>query len=128
MFKRIASLLLISLLAACGGSGDGGTSLYAGNGTSTSGTGTSTSGSGTTGVTSGTTGSVVVNISSNVISSSTPGLVTALAKDASGNPIVGTVVTFAVSDTSIATVSPKTGLHFADVANSIGGNVCFSCH
>jgi Bacterial Ig-like domain (group 1) len=33
MFKRIASLLLISLVAACGGSGDGGTSLFGGGGT-----------------------------------------------------------------------------------------------
>ena len=32
MFKRIASLLLISLVAACGGSGDGGTSLFGGGG------------------------------------------------------------------------------------------------
>jgi len=31
MFKRIASLLLISLVTACGGSGDAGTCLYCGN-------------------------------------------------------------------------------------------------
>jgi hypothetical protein len=35
MFKRIASLLLISLVAACGGSGDGGTSVFGGPGGTT---------------------------------------------------------------------------------------------
>jgi len=36
MFKRIASLLLVSFIAACGGSGDAGDSVFGGGGTSTS--------------------------------------------------------------------------------------------
>jgi hypothetical protein len=108
MFKRIASLCLISVVVACGGGGDGGTSLFT-TGSGTTG-GTSTNGSGTTGVASGTTGSVVMNVSSSVISSSTPGVVTALAKDASGAPIVGTIVTFTITDAAVASVRPATVL------------------
>ena len=105
MLKRLASLLLISFVVACGGGGgSAGTSPF---GPGSSGTATATSGSGTTGVASSTSGSVVMNISSTVVSASTPGVVTALVKDASGTPIAGTLVTFTVSD-SIAQVSPRT--------------------
>ena len=105
MLKRLASLLLISFVVACGGGGgSAGTSPF---GSGSSSTGTATSGSGTTGVASSTSGSVVMNISSTVVSASTPGVVTALVKDASGAPIAGTLVTFTVSD-SIAQVSPRT--------------------
>ena len=108
MLKRLASLLLISLVAACGGGGgDAGSSPFGpGSGT---GANTSTSSSGTSGVVSNLTGSVVMNISASVISSSAPGVVTALIKDAKGDPIVGTVVTFTVSG-GIAVVSPATVL------------------
>ena len=109
MLKKIVALLFVTLVVACGGGGgDAGTSPF-GTGSGATG-GTSTSGSGTTGVASGSTGSIVMNISSNVISSSTPGVVTVLAKDSSGAPIVGTIVTFALTNAAIASVSPSTVL------------------
>jgi hypothetical protein len=56
-----------------------------------------------------------------VISSSTPGVVTARVKDASGAPIVGTIVTFAITDAAIASVSPATVL--TDPAGSASASV-----
>jgi hypothetical protein len=97
------ALSAVGLVACGGGGGASGTSPFG------SGSGTTDS-TGTTGVVSNQSASVVVNISpSNVISASAPGTVTALVKDASGNPIAGTIVTFTVSGT-LAVVSPATVL------------------
>lgn len=90
-------------LTACGGGGAG-TPLYGG----TSSTSSTTSGSTSTSTNS--SGSLVLSLSSQTISSSSPGVVTALVKDSAGAVVSGAVVTFAVTDTSLATLSSSSGL------------------
>src|SRR5580765_8427677 len=91
MLKRIASLLLLSLVASCGGGSDAGTSLF-GDGTS-SGGGTST------------TADLLVELSkSNVANTGSDSvIVTATALDAARNTISG--ATMAVSADSDAIVT-----------------------
>lgn len=107
--KRLKGIVLSSLvavLAACGGGGGGGSSLY-GSDTQNSGAGngSTSSGSGTSNVTTSSAGAVVMTLSSATVSASTPGTVSALVKDAAGQPIANTLVTFSVSS-GTATVAP----------------------
>lgn len=102
MFKRIASLLMISLVAACGGSGDGGTTLYGGSGT---GTGTGTGGT--------TTGAYTMSIdvqragaSTSQISSTETAQAVATVSSTAGAPIQGVVVTFSQSAATLLTFAP----------------------
>lgn len=55
--------------------------------------------------TSGSSGSVVLNLSNNTISASSPGTVSAQVKNASGDPLANTLVTFSVAN-GTATVLP----------------------
>lgn len=96
-------LAAAAALTACGGGGgNSGTPLY-GNSSTTS-TGTTT-----TNVTSNSAGSVVLALSSTTISASQPATVTAVVKDANGNPIPDVIVDFGLSgnNASIATISPS---------------------
>lgn len=107
-FRALITVGLVFSLAACGGGGGssgGGNSLFNGTSSDSSGSGSSSSGSGTSNVTSSSSGAVVMTLSSATISASTPGTVSALVKDASGQPISNTLVSFAVSN-GTATVSP----------------------
>ncbi len=101
----VAIVSAVALGGCGGGGGDAGTAPF-GGGTTTTGTGT---GTGTTGVATNTSGSVVLNLSSNVISSSAPGTVTALVKDATGAAVPNAIVTFSLSS-AIATISPSSVL------------------
>lgn len=105
MIWRVGGLALAAVLSACGGGGsDAGCVSFSGNcttGTSTTTTTTSNTGA----VSTSATGSVVLSLSSVTISASTPGTVTALVRDASGNPLENKLVKFSVSESSIATVS-----------------------
>lgn len=101
-----------SLLVACGGGGaDAGISPFG------TGSGAGSTGSTGSGVTSNTAGTLVLSLSSTQISSSLPGTVTAALKDASGNPVVGALVSFGVSGgtPNIAQASPS-----AAITNSSG--------
>lgn len=98
------ALIFVLLLSSCGGGG-GGASLYTSG--SSSGTG-STSGTGATASSSSAT--LVLSLSSNVVNASSPGTVTALLKDATGQPIPNVVVSFSTQDGSIAAVSPSSAL------------------
>lgn len=98
MFKRIASLLLISLVAACGGSGDGGTSVFSGSGTGTGGT---------------TTGAYKMSIdvqragaSTSQISSTETVQAVATVTSTTGSPVQGVVVTFSQSAATLLTFAP----------------------
>lgn len=101
--KNTAALCALSLLVACGGGGGKAGSTPFGSG---SGAGTTTGSN----AASNSTGTVLVSLSSEQISSSSPGLVTVSARDASGNAITGQIVEFAVSNASLATVSPSSVL------------------
>lgn len=104
--KKLQWMLVIVGAAALSGCGGGGGS----SGTAPFGGGTTTAATGTTGVAANTSGSVVLNLSSNVISASAPGTVTALVKDASGAVVPNAIVTFSVSNSGIATISPTSVL------------------
>lgn len=108
LIGRYAALALAFAMASCGGGGGasgGGDSLFS-NSTSGSGSSSSSSsGSGSSNVTTSTSGSVVMTLSSTTISASNPGTVSALVKDANGQPLTNTMVTFAVTS-GAATVSP----------------------
>lgn len=100
----IVALSAAGLLVACGGGGsDAGTSPYG------DGTGSTTS---TGSVTTTSAGTLVLSISNTQVSSSSPGTVTAVLRNAAGSPIKGEVVDFAVTGTSsgIAQVSPATAI------------------
>ena len=97
MFKRIASLLLISLVAACGGSGDGGTSLF-GGGTGTGGT--------TTGVYKMSIDVQRVGASTSQISSTETAQAVATVTSSAGSPIQGAVVTFSQTAATLLTFAP----------------------
>jgi hypothetical protein len=86
MLKRIASLLLISLVAGCGGGGGAGTSLFGGG----AGTGSSASSSSST-----TTPTISVSLSSTTVTAAAPATVTATVQDTKGAAIPNQVVTFA---------------------------------
>lgn len=95
---RVSALALAaaSILAGCGGGGsDAGCSNFASSCSSTdSSTGT---GSGSTTTTTA-SASIVVAMSSDSISASTPGTVTAQAKNADGTAAAGVLVTFSVAN------------------------------
>lgn len=105
-------VLTTMLVAACGGGGSNSpaykvsNSAAFGNGTSGGSSGGTT---GSTDVSSNVSGTVVLSLSSNTISASQPATVTAVVKDAAGNPISGALVQFALTGTSastLATLSP----------------------
>jgi len=101
--QKVAGLMLVTGLASCGGGGgDAGATKYPSDSEPSS---SSSSGNGTTTVVTNSSGSVVLSLSSTQVSSSSPGTVTALVRDASNNPISGALVTFSVSQ-QIAGVSP----------------------
>jgi hypothetical protein len=107
--KCLATVLpLTVLVAACGGGGgDAGKSLYEPVTTTTPTTVGTTEGSSS--VASDTQATVVLSLSSTQISSSSPGTVTAVVKDAKGVPIRGALVAFTITGgASIASVSPMT--------------------
>ena len=98
MFKRIASLLMISLVAACGGSGDGGTSVFGGSGTGTGGT--------TTGVYKMSIDVQRVGASTSQISSTETAQAVATVTSSAGSPIQGAVVTFSQTAATLLTFAP----------------------
>lgn len=103
-----AALVSSAMLVGCGGGGkDAGTSPF-GSGSGSGSSSGSTSGT-NTGTASSSSGTVVLALSSTVVSSSSPGVVTALVKDASGAVITNAVVNFTSSST-LATVNPTSAL------------------
>lgn len=99
---------LAVLVAGCGGGGGssgGGSSLF-GPSPSDAASGATSSGSGTSNVTASSAGSVIMTLSNATISASTPGTVSAQVKDANGQPMANTLVTFSVGS-GTATVSPS---------------------
>lgn len=93
MLKRLASLLLVSFVAACGGGG--GSSGASPFGTGSGSTGGATGGGGTD--TTAGTPTVVVSISSTTVSAAAPAKVQATVRDAAGAPLAGQVVSFSTS-------------------------------
>lgn len=96
---RASALVLAAaaVLAGCGGGGgDAGCVSFSGScSTSTD----SSSGNGSTsGSTTAAAASITVDMSADTISASTPGTVTAVAKNADGTPAAGALVTFAVAN------------------------------
>lgn len=107
----VAIVAVAALLSACGGGGGSpGTNMF---GSSSSSSSSTTSGSTSTATNS--SGAIVLSISTQTISSSSPGVVTALVKDSAGAVVPGAVVTFAVTDSALATLSSNSGM-----TNSIG--------
>ncbi len=103
-----AALVLSVLLAACGGGGgDAGQSAFGAGGGASS---PSTTTSGSTSTTTNEAGSIVVSVNSRTISSSAPGVVTALVKDASGTPVENAIVTFAVTNGALAVLGSTSGM------------------
>lgn len=102
----IAALSAASLLVACGGGGsDAGTPPFGGPVASSPSASTPSTGSvETTGA-----GTLVMSISDRVISSSSPGTVTVVWKDATGKPVENEIVDFSVTGASagIAKVEPQ---------------------
>jgi hypothetical protein len=101
--KYWMALLLVGVLAACGGGG---------------GSAGGTSGGGTGGSTGGTTGTPTLTVaianSANVIVNSIAAgggfVVRATVKNAAGEPVAGRLVTFSAGDSGIALVTPTTAL------------------
>ncbi|MFZ5526967.1 MAG: hypothetical protein ACOZE7_09965 [Pseudomonadota bacterium] len=110
ILKYQAAALAMScaaLLSACGGGGgDAGTPPWGGGG------GDGVIDSGTTGAVSNSGGSVLMSLSTAQISSSSPGTVTAVVKNAAGAVVPGALVTFSLSGTSssIASLNPVTAI------------------
>ena len=89
MLKRLALILLATLLCSCGGGGgNAGNSLF--------GTGSGSTGSTGTGGSGGTANApaIAVTLSSNVVTTSAPVTVTATVTDATGAAVAGQVVRF----------------------------------
>ena len=98
------ALAAAALLAGCGGGGsDAGCSAFS---TSCTTEGSTSGGSTGSGSTTAAAASITVEMSADTISASTPGTVTAVAKNADGTPAAGVLVTFAVAN-STATLSPE---------------------
>ncbi|MGR6805608.1 hypothetical protein ACU6VI_04740 [Sphaerotilus natans] len=91
------ALAAAAVLAGCGGGGsDAGCVSFSGSCTTST---DSSSGSGSTsGSTTAAAASIAVTMSADTISASTPGTVTAVAKNADGTPAAGALVTFAVAN------------------------------
>jgi len=135
--RAFVGALLTLGLAACGGGGSAGTSVFPGSGSGT-GTGTGTGSGGTT-----KSPTLVVTISSTAVTATAPGTVKAVLKDATGAPLAGQLVTFstqlnlgvfsaasALTDstgTATVTVAPASstsnGADFAIATSSGGGTV-----
>jgi len=104
MFKRIASLLLISVVAACGGSGDGGSSLYGGTSSTTV-----------------TATNLVLQLDRATVgnSGSESVTVTATATDANNNVVASAPVTVAANADAVVVASGAT----TDAAGKVTANV-----
>ena len=105
MFKQIASLLLISAVAACGGSGDAGTSVFGGGTTTT------------------TTADLLLTVDKSTLENTGSGsvTVTATALDVSRNAISGTAVQLAAdNDAVLSNVSGSTTSTAGVVTASLG--------
>ena len=90
------ALAAAALLAGCGGGGsDAGCSAFS---TSCTTEGSTSGGSTGSGSTTAAAASITVEMSADTISASTPGTVTAVAKNADGTPAAGALVTFAVAN------------------------------
>ena len=90
------ALAAAALLAGCGGGGsDAGCSAFS---TSCTTEGSTSGGSTGSGSTTAAAASITVAMSADTISASTPGTVTAVAKNADGTPAAGALVTFAVAN------------------------------
>lgn len=103
--KYWMGLLLVSLLAACGGGGG------SAGGTSGGATGGSTGGS--TGTTAPTLTVAIANSANATVNSIAAGggfVVRATVNDATGAPVVGRLVTFSAGDSGVAVVTPTTAL------------------
>ena len=114
LFKTISGLLLAAVLTACGGGGGESGTAAGSSGSSSSG---STSGSGSTSSSTTTTSAPSLLLAlQNASNSAVSGIdvagtyqIKAALKDASGAPIVDTLVTFSLSS-SLATLSQSTAL------------------
>lgn len=93
----LAAVALLLGLAACGGGSKAGCSVFDTTCAAAS-DGAASSSSGTGTVATSSAGTVVLSLSSDTISASTPGTVTALVKNADGAPVAGTMVTFGVAN------------------------------
>ena len=92
----LAAVALLLGLAACGGGSKAGCSVF--DTTCAAATDGAASSTGTGTVATSPAGTVVLSLSSDTISASSPGTVTALVKDANGRPLSGVLVTFASSN------------------------------
>jgi hypothetical protein len=119
MFKRIASLLLASVLASsCGGGGDAGTSVFSGTGAST-GTGTGTG----TGTTAASTSDLILTVSAAQLpnTGSASVSVTVTAVDASRNTLAAVPVTLSADAGAVlGSVSGSTTGADGTVTGSLG--------
>jgi hypothetical protein len=111
MIKRIASLMLLCFIAACGGSGDGGTSLYATGGSS----------SGTGGTTATGTYAMTVDVqragaSTTQVSSTETVQAVATVTTTSGSPVQGIVVTFTQTQGNLLTFAPAAATALTDAS------------
>jgi Bacterial Ig-like domain (group 1) len=97
----LAATALLLVLSACGGGSKAGCSVFDTTcAAATDGAASSSSGTGT--VATSSAGTVVLSLSSDTISASTPGTVTALVKNADGTPVANTLVTFGVTNGTAA--------------------------
>jgi hypothetical protein len=113
MIKRIVSLMLMSLVAACGGSGDGGASLYTGNGTTTGGT---TGGTAATGTYAMTVDVQRAGASTTQVSSTETVQAVATVTTRSGSPVQGIVVTFSQTPGTLLTFAPAAATALTDAS------------
>jgi hypothetical protein len=111
MIKRIASLMLMSLVAACGGSGDGGASLYTGTGT-----GTGTGGNTATGTFTMAVDVQRAGASTTQISSTETVQAVATVTSSAGAPVQGVVVTFTQAPGTLLTFAPAAATALTDAS------------
>jgi protocatechuate 3,4-dioxygenase beta subunit len=103
LFKRLIAMTALLTLAACGGGGSGGSPF--GGPTPGAGSGGGGGGGGTGG--GGTTGSptVTLALSSTTITQQSPATLTVTVRDASGNPVSGSVVSLSTQRNDIGQLS-----------------------